>query len=409
MIVLSRKSIVNHRIPLILIILLSLLLFSCSEDESTIQESLTPPTLESILVPDRMALNSDYFFTIQAIITGNIEGVFVIASISQSSTLIADGLNLFDDANAIPIDDGLEFTGGHSGDVVAGDGIFSIRVNSLFATEENLYTITINAFDADSTLIGADFSEIDVYLNQAPQMTTPNLPDTLYSGFSGFNLESEVSDAQGYSDIAEVWFTLSLSGMEYEMSDPEEDGIFSYYMSAEFGAGKYPGSYQFSFLAKDSLGAVSIPINLWSYIQNTPPTLANPSIISDLIATYPGTADSVLVIPDPGDTVEVRFTVDVQDLQTLADIDLVFLNVERSNGEWTLNYPLADNGYEWDWQKFVEGEPYLGDEIAGDGIFTTTRLYTSSVEEGIHTFHFHCIDKVNQQADSISVKMRITN
>jgi hypothetical protein len=68
---------------------------------------------------------------------------------------------------------------------------------------------------------------------------------------------------------------------------------------------------------------------------------------------------------------------------------------------------MADNGLDWDLDLYLEGLPYLGDETPGDGIFTFTKLYTSTADTGLHKFHFHCVDLAENDADSITVELRI--
>jgi hypothetical protein len=213
-----------------------------------------------------------------------------------------------------------------------------------------------------------------------------------------------VTDEQGRGDIVEVKFELFAGGfslgLNYYLTDPDLDSIFTFYFEPAFSAGIATGNYTFRFSAQDSLNAISYLPDDTVFIENTPPLLTDG-------LTDP---DSVITIPDPGDTATVLVTVNVSDLQTLADIEEVFINYQRPDYLpdsliWTFGYPMADNGLPWDLDNYLQGLPYLGDEVAGDGIFTFTKLYTSEADTGLHYFHFHCLDKTGHTADSISVEL----
>ena len=395
----------KNYITILALCLMCLLLFSCSEDEGEITEALPPPQLESIDLPSKMALNSDYFHYFQAGITGDLAGIAVTCIMLDSLDSEIGEFTLRDDAGAFEILDEPDFASVFSGDVVAGDGIFTRKVNSLFTDYEGYFSARFIVTACDSDMIFQDEYPLEVYENQPPQLYTPNLPSILVSGFEPFNLEIEVTDPQGYSDIAAVQFEVHPLGNEYPMEDPENDGFFTYYLEASFAAGIFPADYVFIFTAIDSIGEISAPVNVNVYIENDPPILIEPMLEAEGITTYPSSGDSLLSIPDPGDTTMVKVTVKVSDPQTLLDIDSVYINYQRPTGIWTMGYPMADNGLEWDLELYLQGLPYLGDETAGDSVFTFTKPYTFEVDPGLHQFHFQCYDKANQPADSISINL----
>ena len=395
--------------PTILIILaltFSIFILSCSEEEEGIVEVYEQPQLESIVLPDKMALDSEYMHIFQAVISGDFGEVEVRCSLLDDGGFELGEFRLLDDAGAFEIIGEPEFVSTTSGDVVAGDGVFTRKVNALFAEAEGFYTAYFTIATVDSDTIAVEDYGIQVYFNQPPELSQPNLPPLLESGFAPFNLEISVSDPQGYSDIVSVKFELLPLGMEYEMYDPEMDGIFTYYMEPSLAAGVFPGDYIFRFTAVDSIGETSVPLDVEVYIENEPPSLANAALEAESISTDPVSGDSILTAPEPGDTIYVRVMVNAADHQTLADIDSVFINYERPTGVWTMGYPMADNGLEWDLEQYLEGLPFLGDETAGDGVFTFTKPYTSEVDTGLHRLHFHCLDRANQPGDSISINLR---
>jgi|GEM_PF-1644403 len=380
---------------------------SCSQDESINPQDISPAQLASVVFPGNMALDADYFHPVQAVVSGPSSGLFVKCVIIDAAQDTLADFYLFDDAGAILLGDGLSYTSSYSGDIVAGDGIFTLGLNSLFTEVEVEAEAVFLLLDEAMNYLDSETAALQIYENQPPSLTAPNMPDTLISGFTPFNLETAVSDAQGLQDIAEVKFSLPAANLEYLMSDPENDGIYTYYMAPEFAAGKAAGLYFFSFSAVDSLLAVSPAVEMTVYIENTAPVLTAPALYHPEITTYDSSSDSLLTIPEPGDTLEVVITVNVSDLQTVEDIEEVYVNIERPTGVWTFDYPMADNGLAWDLDLYMQGMPYLGDEIAGDGIYTTTKLYTSSVDEGLHLFHFQAEDGAGQAADSIAIGLRL--
>jgi hypothetical protein len=244
---------------------------------------------------------------------------------------------------------------------------------------------------------------VEVYENDSPVIITPpSLPAVLLSGFTSFDLEMTVSDPQGYEDIAQVKFLILPGSSEYPMQDPEEDGIFSYYLEPSIAAGYYSGNYTFQFQAVDSLDAFT-SFEAQTFIANGPPVLLTPNLDNDNIIFDPISGDYSLAIPDIGDTAEVQVTVQISEPQGLGDVDEVFVNYERPTGVWTFNYAMLDNGLPLMLDSLDQG--YLGDEVANDSIFTFTKFYTYGADPGVHHFHFHGIDRVQQSADSVTVNL----
>lgn len=384
---------------------LAFIIVSCGLDEKSYLEPVSPPHIVSISLPANMALNSTYRHTFSAALSGQIADIQVRCIFIASDGDTAGIFLLYDDANASSIDDGLSYTSETSGDVAAGDGIFTRKVDSGFTSVEDHFTAFIQIIDMEDHVLELSQSDIFVYENNPPQMTPPVLPDTLYSGFSPFDVEVTVSDPQGLSDIVQVQFSIPLMGVDYPMTDSNNDGVYSYSMNPVFAVGKYPGLYQFHFYALDSIGASSAVHTPIIYIENEPPVFSSPALIGEFITTYNSTPDSALSVPDPGDTVEVEVTVVISDEQTLLDIDNAYINYLRPTGVWTYGYPLADNGLPWNLDEYLAGNLTLGDDTAGDGIYTFTKLYTSTADPGLHTFYFHCVDKVQQEADSIAINL----
>ena len=390
------------------ILILAFFFWSCEEENAGPPTSPTiPPYIESVTLPQIFALDSDYFHLFQVILGGD-------ALVGTVSCELFDGggnslgvFTLRDDANAYDIMGEPDFASPTSGDVVAGDGIYTRRVNSMFADLEGEYEAVFRALANDSSLDTTIEKFFNVYENGPPVLSNLSPPlVALESGFEPFDLNLEVTDPQGRQDIEEVKFEIYIFGLplglEYQLGDPEMDSIFTFHFEPSFAAGMTTGDYTFRFSAMDSLGAQGFLPDIPVFIENEPPVLSE------------GLTDSgsVMTAPDPGDTSEVRVTVRVEDPQTLEDIASVYINYQRPDylppeSIWTYGYPMADNGLPWDLELYQQGLLYLGDETAGDGIYTFTKMYTSTVDTGLHQFHIHCIDGAAQAADSLTVELRI--
>ena len=357
-----------------------------------------PPQVTDVSAPDKMALGVADFKTFQVIISGESEGVEVNCSIYYEENEIA-AFQLLDDAgytNFTVIPDYLFY---NSGDVVAGDGIFTRWVNSLFTDSSSQFEVIFTVLNSDSLAIFQQSDELQVYMNSSPEMSAPNLPAVLDSVSLPLSLEALVTDPDGREDIDSVYFRLFEGtipqNLLYKMEDPEMDSIFTYYMDSTFAAGLM-GEYTFVFKAVDILGAESDSLGLTAVIENYPPTLSNPATIPDSSITIP---------VDTSEIIELKITVEVGDPQGLGDIATVWIDIERPTGVWIYDYPMADNGLPFDIDSLYLD--YLGDETAGDGTYTTTRLYTYEADPGVHIFHFRAQDLVGNQAIAVSDSLEL--
>ncbi len=390
-------------LPAVIPFMLFVLLFaSCDQDEEGI---ITPPTgypqVDSLRIPDKMSLNSAHYHLFQVMISGDSRNLQVKCSLSDTAGAFLGSFTLHDDASAYPVEDDSSFASERSLDVAAGDGIFSRGVNSMFTGFEGLFTADFTVTTSDSDTVGVLDAVIDVYENQPPVLHQPNLPDTLASGFTSRSMDMLVTDPQGREDISGVWFEIysegTALGLIYNLEDPDLDSIYSYYLEPSIAAGLETGDYLFRFTAEDSLEAWD-SLDAAVYLENEPPEILE-------VATDP---DTEMVVPDSGEIAEVLVTALISDPQTLADIDTAFFNYERPDGTWD-TYIMVDNGLPFDIDQYVINPytPYQGDESAGDGIFSGMKLYTFEVDTGIHRFHIHSIDRVGQEADSVSVELWI--
>lgn len=387
------------RLIFFLFLIIFVILFACSEEEEGLLiEPPDPPQVTDVSAPDKMALGVADFKTFQVIISGESEGVEVNCSIYYEENEIA-AFQLLDDAgytNFTVIPDYLFY---NSGDVVAGDGIFTRWVNSLFTDSSSQFEVIFTVLNSDSLAIFQQSDELQVYMNSSPEMSAPNLPAVLDSVSLPLSLEALVTDPDGREDIDSVYFRLFEGtipqNLLYKMEDPEMDSIFTYYMDSTFAAGLM-GEYTFVFKAVDILGAESDSLGLTAVIENYPPTLSNPATIPDSSITIP---------VDTSEIIELKITVEVGDPQGLGDIATVWIDIERPTGVWIYDYPMADNGLPFDIDSLYLD--YLGDETAGDGTYTTTRLYTYEADPGVHIFHFRAQDLVGNQAIAVSDSLEL--
>lgn len=388
--------------PIRLLFALPLLfLISCDKEDGIINPPGEYPQVQSTAASGKMSLNSDYHHLFQVVVTGRFEGGKVECSLTDSAQVFLGAFSLHDDAGAYSIADDSSFASERSYDVAAGDGIFTRRVNSMFTAYQGYFRARFTVVSAASDTLEADDGIIHVYENQPPALNEPNLPDTLFSGFSARSMDMLVTDPQGRGDISAVWFEIwaggSPLGKIYNLGDPDFDSVYTYYLEPSIAAGLPGGDYVFRFTARDSLEAedsLEKPV----YLENGYPAIAQ-------AATDP---DSELTIPDTLEIARVKVTAAVSDPQGLGDIDTVFFNYERPAGVWD-TYIMVDNGLPFDIDEYVINPytQYQGDSAAGDGIFTGMKLYNFQVDTGLHRFHIQCSDKVSQAADSVTVELWI--
>ena len=115
--------------------------------------------------------------------------------------------------------------------------------------------------------------------------------------------------------------------------------------------------------------------NIWNSI---------PSVFNEVVP-------DTLVLPSSGD-LQVVITIEIQDQQSLADIDSAYFNSYLPSGNPSSGNPflMYDNGL-----PFNPSNPVaVGDQVANDGIYTLTIFLPFNANPGQYRFEFFARDRV---------------
>jgi len=192
---------------------------------------------------------------------GSIKSVFCEIYASDNSKLTSSPLNLYDDGKST------------SGDATANDGIFSNKIPLSRYYPNGVYNIkyyVIDNSDQSKQVAIANFNYDNGQNNIAPVISNLILVDSINVGIS-FIFSVFASDANGYSDIKNVYFelyrpdgTLVTEGngnSKFKMYDDgnltvygdqvASDGIFSFKNSFLNDISTQRGFWRFEFIAMD--------------------------------------------------------------------------------------------------------------------------------------------------------------
>ncbi len=355
----------------------------------------TDPVIESIKMKEKWRSKDTSLHKIEVKATdpqgfSNITSVlFEVKNQINGQIIFAD--SLFDDGSYYHSQDG---------DVTAGDGIFSNRFSSVQILSGSLdgeYIFFFQAFDAENN--GSNLVEQTVIFNPnvQPEIVNVSAPDTLFSGTVGQIFQVAVFDSDGVEDVLRVYFESQKDGSASQIYEMDlfntgnfadhgdlfaDDSIHSMKLDSTFAASKI-GTYFFLYYAEDSFNELNLIVpSPHIYIEN------KPGVIQDTD------------VPDAtGRPADLQLTLVANDPQGLVDVDSVYFLLEKPDGTF------GGNGLKFDLQD--NGDPFYGDLIAGDGIYSKNISITDSNDPGIYIFHFYMRDKVGHLTsvtkDSITV------
>lgn len=315
---------------------------------------------------------------------------------------VSTHFRLYDDGGLGRWQDGAGFADSLSGDQIAGDGLFSRRISSLFTTKPERYQLMFAFLD---TFEGGDTvrATVRVVADSPPVVLWLDHPDSIYSGRWARPFTADVLDPDGESDIALVELRRAsaprgrLPGDAIPMAW-EWIGINIWRCVAQpwLAAGYPTGDHRFFARAADWVMldqdqyAMSDTITVW--LENRPPRV-------DSIAG----PDTVWVLPS--DTAVFFYDVIIGDDQTAADLAGLLLTVSRYDstlGRDTITFRSTyfDNG--------------AGDDpIAGDGVIRAIfQADNRSMMRIPYTFTWIPTDRSPQRgmaASNTTVIMRVGN
>ncbi|HOX85260.1 MAG TPA: hypothetical protein PKW76_01945 [bacterium] len=383
-----------------------LLLFACAEREMPLQNfTAGAPVLSDLSMPQIFNPNRYHPITVRV---EHPAGPRAVHSVKCRVLRTADGVetmnfSLYDDGAAEQPQDG---------DVVAFDGIFS---QQLFwdqsVDSEQLYRFVFQATDSDDLSSDPLEQTARTARRSAPILLAVTLPEMLPSGFAGQKLlTAAVADSNGIQDVQKVvvkgllqevqafsW-TLNDRGVLGDLT--AGDGLFSLAVDRSAGAG-LQGPYQLQVVAEDLSAAQSQIYETQMLIENHPPTISEAVAPDSVLRPAPGIFDVYLV------------TVKVDDPQTLADIQTVKFKWVKPDGSYASSGPyfeMFDNGLPYDLSRWGQG--YRGDQLAGDGIFSTVVIFGARPEDeqpllGNYTLTFQAEDKVGQLSNVLNAIIKL--
>jgi len=390
---------------LVLILLGCLIVLGCSsKDDNPIGTPPGIPSVQWVSKLPNLVFESSNYYLIQAEVAGiNLSSVdSVVVSINEMGGSSVNNFRLYDDASAYQLNDDLAFCESHSGDLVAGNGIYTRLVNSKFAPNQGSYIFGLSVWVANSSTPSIT-DTIMVDTSQPPQISGLVLPDTLTSGFSPFQLSIQAFDPDPPASDSVVAVEMKFySAAGLMLGSPYNllklgNANYGLTLTPDFSAGHASGLYTFGFRAFDTFDIISDSLGKAVYLENLAPSLTNPA--------FPDTVSR----PDPGFVLQVLLTIHATDDQTAADIDSVFMFSRKPDGTMAnggLPIPMLDNGLPFDPLHWNEG--YLGDQTALDGIYSTTAVLFDTSQIGTYTFTFQASDFADNISEAAIDSMMVT-
>ncbi|MCX6640161.1 MAG: hypothetical protein NTW14_06720 [bacterium] len=400
---LKRRQTYLVGLPAVLLVLILFLAGCSSEDKQPITP---PPDLSEVQWASKLpnlVFESSNYYLVQARAIFTVEPDSIVVYIVDATGGNVAAFHLYDDASAYPLSDALQFCDTHSGDLVANNGIYTRLVNAKFADNQGNYLLKLMMWVGNSEYQD-DNDTLVVGTSQAPQVSGLICPDTLKSGFAPLQITVQAFDPDppaSDSVVAVVMKQYELSsGLQYGDSltlQPSGSTNYGVTLTPAFALGRLSGFYTFVFRAWDSFSMLSDSLGRIVYVENFAPHLSNP--------TFP---DSI-GLPEPENIIEVLISIKAFDDQTNLDIDKVYMFSRKPNGEMANGgnpIPMADNGLPFDPALWSEG--YLGDQTAGDSLFSTTAILYDTSMVGTYTFTFRSSDLAGNLSDTLITSMVVT-
>jgi len=367
----------------------------CSREENIPLETGETPSITEIYSRNKWNNRADAIYQVEAHVKDP-QGPHNLSSVSLEILEDPSGVLLLSDSL---LDDG-GYANSGSGDVLAGDGVFSNRFKAADINPtllEETFTLRVTAMDKDNHVSPSVDLPLVVGANHRPSVLNIGVPDSLSVDVPDIVFTVTVSDSDGINDVVEAYFesdNLSKGYTKFEQylyddgdqnshgDETAGDGIFSTKITPEFSGGK-KGDYALNFYAVDSYGESNLdPAVRQIYIGNLPPDFINISMPDTMHIPESETAYNYQPI-----------TVQVADPEGLTTIDSVYfysLKPDLTYANDGKPLLLVDNGY-----AFNENAWWIeaGDVKAGDGIYTYALVVLSDFSPGNYKFSFYIRDK----------------
>jgi len=385
-------------------------IISCSEETNPVIPG-SNPAISKVNMKDRWNTQSSGFYKTEVWVNDP-QGPGDLAGVSLSVRESSGGKEIFTDSL---YDDGAHFFP-QDGDVLAGDGVYSNRLQVVDISQYSNQTEFVFQFTAfDKQNHDSQVREITVVFspNSPPVIHKIMAPDSLSHTSENPIFSIVVSDSNGIDDISRAFFESKnpaggftqyeqqlFNDGDYEKNGDliAEDSIFSTRISKDFLVAK-KGLYNLNFYVEDA-----------NEDQNE-----NEAVHLIVIENFESQflsfnlPDSILIPPGSGNFNRELMTVEVSDTEGLADIDSVYFyslkpdSALANNGRPLL---MVDNGLPYN-----PNNPLIetGDEVYGDGIFSLSLLVYNGSLPGTYTFSFYIRDRAGNLSGPIKKSIHLSD
>jgi Big-like domain-containing protein len=384
-----------------LVFIMAILLFAaCSEDPTANNEEVDPEIL-SVRLDQQWDLSSSEIALIEVKVSdpqgpADLKNVVLKVKNISAETVFTD--SLYDDG-------GLN----GSNDLIAGDGVFrNVFLPVDVTLKEGDYTFVFEVMDkAGHAAENLEQPVTFLALAQA-SVTKIDAPSLLPSG-SGPIIITAIAAIKDNAFGAVKMFMDLRQNNQSVLSKPIQmandgntansgdllagDSVYTYKMDSTFAAGKQ-GTYTLRFYAQNNVGAKSDAIVQEIILENKVGKILLTTVPESITRPAEGFAQALI-------------TAKINDPQGLADIDSVYFNSSKPDGNPASGNPfvMVDNGLAFNIANpFVEA----GDAVEEDGTFSLTILVDNNNSPGVYTFTFYLRDKAGNLSsahiDSIEVK-----
>ena len=369
----------RERILIFSLILMGLLFIIACQEKKEIVGTELPFAIQEIHFPAVVSSLSGTPVLFTAYVThpsgsAGIDSVYF--SLTDSVGTTVKTVAMFDDG-------GVEHP--ESGDAIAFDQVYSrLIIPTQWGVPDGNYRLVLHAVAVSGTMLESSEQTLEVFPNQPPQILNVIFPDSIPPGMPPVQIGVTVGDNDGLDDVRWVVIQGVKAGATTvlftdTLYNPQNNNpLFAMEIDSSYGAGK-DGDYTLKIFAEDRVGDKSANSSHSLYIHNTAPLVWD--------AVVPDT----MQLPSGG-AVDAKITVRAKDRQSAADLDSVYFNAYLPDGTPATNnpFPMFDNGLPYD-----PNDPQaVGDEVAGDGVYSLTIFLPAGTATGAYAFHFFARDKV---------------
>ena len=313
-----------------------LFVLGCSE--SSTEPKPAQPSINLIRLDSDWIYDSDLMRKISVRINVADYGDLAISCQIKGASNQIKQFKLYDDGGAGIWKDSNEFADSLSEDTVPGNGVFSRKINSLFAddTGEYIFTFIVSNPDYNDSLS----INVTVRENSPPEFISHSEDDSVFSGGIGDIFRITLSDVEGHEDISNAEVVVFRSdppsnNTAYFEMDRIADDRWSWNDKATISKGLTTGDYAVAYRAQD---AYLSQISEWTYsdtfsvwLENLPPT----------ITSVEG-KDTVWLPQAEDDIVLFDYKINIKDDQSPTDLDTLYLTLLDSDSMVLARYFYID-------------------------------------------------------------------